>query len=128
MGDIDEKEKHTFLELQDKIIDAHARSKTLTHQNMLKERGFKESMLITEELKPMPDDTKTYRAVGRAYFCSPKSNILSQLEKDASQCKSDIEHLTTSRKVVEKELQEAEKNMREFLESSPALAAKLVPG
>lgn len=32
MADIDEKEKQTFLEIQEKIIDAHARSKTVSWQ------------------------------------------------------------------------------------------------
>lgn len=59
------------------------------------------------------------------YFLHPKEAILSQLEKEAGKHKADIEQLTGTRKLIEDDLKESEQQMREFLQSSPALAAKL---
>lgn len=59
------------------------------------------------------------------YFLHPREAILSQLETEAVKHKEDIEQFSNARKLIEDELKESEQQMREFLQSSPALAAKL---
>ncbi|KAM3366240.1 hypothetical protein ACQJBY_015607 [Aegilops geniculata] len=66
----DEPNRAAFVELQSRMIETTGKIKQLQTQMRSKESEKKRAYLTLEELSQLPDDTNTYKAIGKNYFSS----------------------------------------------------------
>lgn len=59
------------------------------------------------------------------YFCSPKAEVLRELDTKASQLDAEAKSLREQRDAIERKMKDTETQLRELLSQSPSLARRL---
>ncbi|CAD7696210.1 unnamed protein product [Ostreobium quekettii] len=110
MADVEAQRKAAF-ELQDRMSDAHLRLRNLQSQQRMKERSLQEAELVAEQIRPLPEDARVYRTVGRAYFLAPKGDVLDSLVGEAEKAKKELESMKSLQEAARNDFKEAETSM-----------------
>ncbi|KAJ6992767.1 prefoldin subunit 1 [Populus alba x Populus x berolinensis] len=121
-----EQTKQAFLELQGRMIETTSKFKQVQNQIRTKEGEKKRAFLTLEELRQVPDDTNTYKSIGRTFVLEPKSVLMSEQEQKLKDSETAISSLQTSKEYLEKHMSEVENNLRELLQQDPALARQIM--
>nr|BAD19818.1 prefoldin-related KE2-like [Oryza sativa Japonica Group] len=98
----------------------------LQTQMRSKEGEKKRAYLTLEELRQLPDNTNTYKTVGKVFILEPKSLLLNEQEQKLNDSESAIASMQTSKEYLEKQLAEVENNIRELLQQDPGLARQIL--
>ncbi|CAL5058341.1 unnamed protein product [Urochloa decumbens] len=122
----DEANRAAFVELQARIIDTTGKIKQLQAQMRSKEGEKKRAYLTLEELRQLPDDTNTYKTVGKVFILEPKSVLLNEQERKFNESESVIASMQTSKEYLEKQMGEVENNIKELLQQDPGLARQIL--
>ncbi|XP_062219017.1 prefoldin subunit 1 [Phragmites australis] len=122
----DEANRAAFMELQSRMIDTTGKIKQLQTQMRSKEGEKKRAYLTLEELRQLPDDTNTYKTVGKVFILEPKSVLLNEQEQKLNDSESAIASMQTSKEYLEKQLGEVENNIKELLQQDPGLARQIL--
>lgn len=122
----DEANRAAFMELQARMIDTTGKIKQLQTQMRSKEGEKKRAYLTLEELRQLPEDTNTYKTVGKVFILEPKSVLLNEQEQKFNDSESAIASMQTSKEYLEKQLGEVENNIRELLQQDPGLARQIL--
>ena len=69
----------------------------------------------------MPAGTTTYRSVGRTFLKAPKEEIETDLTDMQGKLSKTVESAQEERAFVQKQMDEAKKNLEELLTSNPVL-------
>ncbi|KAK9835138.1 hypothetical protein WJX81_000692 [Elliptochloris bilobata] len=125
MDAVDARDRQNFYELQQKLTGFTGKLQQVKQQAASLISSGRRSSLVKQELGALPGDTRTYQAVGRAYFLLPLDNIVDELTQHESSCTTELERLTASKKALEKSQKAVEDELRELLNSCPALARAL---
>ncbi|KAF5742930.1 prefoldin subunit 1-like [Tripterygium wilfordii] len=122
----DEATRSAFLEIQGRMIEATGKLKQVVNQIRIKEGEKKRAFLTLEELRQVPEDTNTYKAIGRTFVLEPKSVLIGEQEQKLNDSESALASLQTSKEYVEKQKAEVENNLRELLQQDPTLARQIM--
>uniref|UniRef100_A0A0D9VFR7 Prefoldin subunit 1 n=1 Tax=Leersia perrieri TaxID=77586 RepID=A0A0D9VFR7_9ORYZ len=122
----DEANRAAFVELQGRMIETTGKIKQLQAQMRSKEGEKKRAYLTLEELRQLPDNTNTYKTVGKVFILEPKSLLLSEQEQKFNDSESAIASMQTSKEYLEKQLAEVENNIKELLQQDPGLARQIL--
>ncbi|KAB2031399.1 hypothetical protein ERO13_D05G287200v2 [Gossypium hirsutum] len=122
----DEVNKTAFLEIQGRMIELTSKLKQVQNQMRTKEGEKKRAFLTLEELNQLPDDTNTYKSIGRTFVLEPKSVLVNEQEQKLKDSESAIGSLQSSKEYMEKQLAEVENNLRELLQQDPGLARQIM--
>ncbi|KAJ8767855.1 hypothetical protein K2173_020795 [Erythroxylum novogranatense] len=91
-----------------------------------KEGEKKRAYLTMEELRQLPDNTNTYKAIEREFVLEPKSVLMVEQEQKLKDSDTAIASLQTSKEYLEKQMAEVENNLRELLQQDPSLARQIM--
>ncbi|KAF8758236.1 hypothetical protein HU200_008995 [Digitaria exilis] len=91
-----------------------------------KEGEKKRAYLTLEELRQLPEDTNTYKTVGKEFILEPKSVLLNEQEQKFNDSESAIASMQTSKEYLEKQIGELENNIKELLQQDPGLARQIL--
>ncbi|KAL7133807.1 hypothetical protein ABFS83_12G164700 [Erythranthe nasuta] len=122
----DEANRTAFFEIQGRMIETTAKLKQVQTQLRNKEGEKKRAYLTIEELKPLADDTNTYKSIGRTFLLEPKSVLMEEQEQKLKDSEAAISSLQTSKEYLEKHMAEVENNLRELLQQDPGLARQIM--
>ncbi|XP_068333514.1 prefoldin subunit 1 [Pyrus communis] len=122
----DEANRAAFMEIQGRMIELTAKLKQVQTQMRNKEGEKKRAFLTLEELRPLSDDSNTYKSIGRTFVLEPKSVLVNEHEQKLKDSESAIASLQTSREYIEKQVAEVESNLRELLNQDPGLARQIM--
>ncbi|XP_009345280.2 prefoldin subunit 1-like [Pyrus x bretschneideri] len=122
----DEANRAAFLEIQGRMIEHTAKLKQVQTQMRNKEGEKKRAFLTLEELRPLSDDSNTYKSIGRTFVLEPKSVLVKEQEQKLKDSETAIASLQTSKEYIEKQVAEVESNLRELLNQDPALAHQIM--
>ncbi|KAM0933759.1 putative prefoldin beta [Dioscorea sansibarensis] len=122
----EETSRTAFVELQGRIIETTAKLKQVQNQMRGKEGEKKRAYLTLEELRLLPDDTKTYKSIGKMFVLEPKSLLMNEQEQKFKDSECAITSLQTSKEYFEKQMGEVENNLRELLQQDPGLARQIM--
>ncbi|TYI83680.1 hypothetical protein E1A91_D05G310200v1 [Gossypium mustelinum] len=122
----DEVNKTAFLEIQGRMIELTGKLKQVQNQMRTKEGEKKRAFLTLEELNQLPDDTNTYKSIGRTFVLEPKSVLVNEQEQKLKDSESAIGSLQSSKEYMEKQLAEVENNLKELLQQDPGLARQIM--
>ncbi|KAG2429553.1 hypothetical protein HXX76_010788 [Chlamydomonas incerta] len=114
-----------FSELQEKVmVQSEVMNRIMQQERMIgvhKQRA----VLTKTELSAMPDSATMYKSIGKAYFASPKADILKNLDDTVSQYESDSKKLKDQREAIDQKMKDTEAQIRELLAQSPTLVRRL---
>ncbi|XP_020572648.1 prefoldin subunit 1 [Phalaenopsis equestris] len=122
----DEANRTAFVELQGRLIETTAKLKQVQNQWRGKEGEKKRAYLTLDELQQLPDDTNTYKSIGRLFVLEPNSVMVVEQKQRLEDSEAAITSLQTSKEYLEKQITEVENNIRELLEQDPALARQIM--
>ncbi|KAM1624550.1 hypothetical protein FF1_022580 [Malus domestica] len=122
----DEANRAAFLEIQGRMIELTAKLKQVQTQMRNKEGERKRAFLTLEELRPLSDDSNTYKSIGTSFVLEPKSVLVKEQEQKLKDSETAIASLETSKEYIEKQVAEVESNLRELLNQDPALARQIM--
>ncbi|TQD94444.1 prefoldin subunit 1 [Malus sylvestris] len=122
----DEANRAAFMEIQGRMIELTAKLKQVQTQMRNKEGEKKRAFLTLEELRPLSDDSNTYKSIGRTFVLEPKSVLVNEQEQKLKDSESAIASLQTSKEYIEKQVAEVESNLRELLNQDPGLARQIM--
>ncbi|KAB2599951.1 prefoldin subunit 1-like [Pyrus ussuriensis x Pyrus communis] len=122
----DEANRAAFMEIQGRMIELTAKLKQVQTQMRNKEGEKKRAFLTLEELRPLSDDSNTYKSIGRTFVLEPKSVLVNEHEQKLKDSESAIASLLTSKEYIEKQVAEVESNLRELLNQDPGLARQIM--
>ncbi|XP_051226523.1 prefoldin subunit 1 [Lolium perenne] len=122
----DETNRAAFVELQARLIETTGKIKQLQTQIRTKESEKKRAYLTLEELRQLPDDTNTYKTIGKVFILEPRSLLANEQEQKLNDSETAISSMQTSKEYLEKQLGELENNIRELLQQDPVLARQIL--
>ncbi|XP_051224838.1 prefoldin subunit 1 [Lolium perenne] len=125
----DETNRAAFVELQARMIETTGKIKQLQIQMRTKESEKKRAYLTLEELRQLPEDTNTYKTIGKKHFLfilEPRSLLANEQEQKLNDSETAISSMQTSKEYLEKQLGELENNIRELLQQDPVLARQIL--
>ncbi|KAJ6808305.1 prefoldin subunit 1 [Iris pallida] len=122
----EEANRTAFMELQSRMIETTGKLKQVQIQMRSKEGEKKRAYLTLEELRQLPEDTNTYKSIGKAFVLEPKSLLVNEQEQKLRDSEAAITSLQTSKEYLEKQLGEVENNLRELLQQDPGLARQIM--
>ncbi|KAL5208162.1 hypothetical protein ABZP36_032597 [Zizania latifolia] len=108
------------------MIETTGKIKQLQTQMRSKEGEKKRAYLTLEELRQLPDNTNTYKTVGKVFILEPKSLLINEQEQKLNDSESAITSMQTSKEYLEKQLAEVDNNIRELLLQDPGLARQIL--
>ncbi|GMI90417.1 PREFOLDIN 1 [Hibiscus trionum] len=126
---VDEVNKTAFIEIQGRVIELTGKLKQVQNQMRTKEGEKKRAFLTLEELSQVPDDTNTYKSIGKilkVFVLEPKAVLMNEQERKLKDSESAICSLQTSKEYMEKQLAEVENNLRELLQQDSGLARQII--
>lgn len=74
----------------------------------------------------MPDDTNTYKTIGKVFILEPRSVLMNEQEQKLNDSETTIASMQTSEEYLEKQLAEVENNIRELLQQDPGLMRQIL--
>ncbi|XP_044472580.1 prefoldin subunit 1 isoform X2 [Mangifera indica] len=77
----DEANRAAFLEIKGRMIENTGKLKQVQNQMRNKEGEKKRAYLTLEELRLLPDNTNTYKSIGRTFVLEPKSALVNEQEQ-----------------------------------------------
>ncbi|XP_078438496.1 PREFOLDIN 1 [Wolffia australiana] len=122
----DEAARTAFLEIQGRMIETTGKLKQVQSQMRAKEGEKKRAYLTLEELRVLPEDTNTYKSIGRVFVLEPKSLLSDEQTQKLKDSESALTALQTSKEYLEKQLGEVENSLRELLQQDPGLARQIM--
>uniref|UniRef100_A0A2P2KPI4 Uncharacterized protein MANES_02G198400 n=2 Tax=Rhizophora mucronata TaxID=61149 RepID=A0A2P2KPI4_RHIMU len=122
----DEANRSAFVEIQGRMIETTGKLKQVQNQMRTKEGEKKRAFLTLEELRQLPDDTNTYKSIGRTFVLESKSILMNDQEQKLKDSDTAIASLQTSKEYLEKQKAEVENNLRELLQQDPGLARQIM--
>ncbi|KAJ4907494.1 PREFOLDIN 1 [Raphanus sativus] len=122
----DEATRTAFLEIQASMIDLTGKLKQVQTQMRNKEGDRKRAYLTLEELRPLPEDTNTFKSIGRTFLLEPKSVLEAEQEQKFKDSEATIASLQTSKENLEKKIAEVENSLRELLQQEPGIARQIM--
>jgi len=117
MAKVDMELKKAFAELQEKAIETQQKVKLSDLQIDTLKRAKQHAALTERELAAMDKSTKMYESVGRMFMLTPLEDIQAHLKKRADSADEKIKLLENNKTYLERNLKEAENNLRELVAS-----------
>ncbi|KAG1668318.1 hypothetical protein FOA52_011215 [Chlamydomonas sp. UWO 241] len=103
-----------FQELEQRFMqtqDMHRRVAQSERQAMITKQRCE---LVMTELKSLPENTPTYKQIGRAYFMEPRAAVLKSCEEDIASSSSQAEASKLKREKLEEQLEGTRKELQEI--------------
>ena len=80
----------------------------------------------SQELLELPDETVVYKALGRAFVMAPKTQVQSEMKATSTRLAEEMEKGAASKEYLKRAQTDIENNMKELIEGSSYLKAKLM--
>lgn len=108
--------KKAFAELQEKMMDTSVKMALLDVQVEKLKRNKHRADLTIKEITALPQDTKTYQAVGRMFILDEMDSVKKDLENRISSADEKIKTLENNKAYLQRNVKESENNLREMVQ------------
>ena len=122
---VDENDRQQFVKMQREMLVETNKLRKLETQQRDSEREKKRSQLTLQELASLPEDVNTYRTIGRTFVLTAKQDMTKELEQSVTDNEEFLKTSKDKKVYLEKQVKEAEDNIRELLRGAPALAKQI---
>jgi hypothetical protein len=84
--------------------------------------------LSLQQLSELGEETRCYKGMGKAYICTKRSNLIQLMEGALKEHLADLEKQRSNKSLLEKNIESAEKEMKELLQSNQELGRQFLTG
>ena len=120
-----EKDRQQFLELQQKMVQETSKLKKLEQEQRRSTVEKRKNELCLQELSLLPHQTNIYRTIGRTFVLVERGDMQRELEQSVRDNEDFVNNSKDKKIYLEKQVKEAEENIRELLRGAPALAKQI---
>lgn len=117
MANFDADLKKAFQELQVKVITTTQQVKLAEAQIAQLTRNITHAKLTDQELSTLPEETRTYQAVGRMFMLEPINEVRASLKKKIKDGEEKVKTIDSNKEHLQKSVKDQENNIREMLSS-----------
>mmetsp|Transcript_2537 Transcript_2537/g.6819 ORF Transcript_2537/g.6819 Transcript_2537/m.6819 type:complete len:139 (+) Transcript_2537:160-576(+) len=121
----DKQTEQQFMELQQKMVQETNKLKHLQSQTRQSEIEKRKCTLTLQELSGLPADVNTFRAIGRTFVLVDKADMTKELEESVAKNEEFVKNSKDKKIYLEKQVKEAEEEIRDLLKGAPALARQI---
>ncbi|KAL4858182.1 hypothetical protein ACK3TF_001674 [Chlorella vulgaris] len=114
---MEEEKRQVVRTLKQEFDEKQGRLRNLEQQKRSIEATLRRAAFTAAQLDDMPDDVRTYRSVGKAYFLQPKAAIMGQLEEVVKGSDAELKKLSSSREVLSKSTDSLRAELTELITS-----------
>ncbi|MEW5298839.1 MAG: hypothetical protein WDW38_000430 [Sanguina aurantia] len=114
----EDKEGQAIMELFDRVQLHRENASKFAQQDRSAAVMRQRTQLTLSELAAVPEETRVYKSIGKAYFHSPMATVVGALEGRVASCDSDLLSIRQQRDAVEKKLRESDKELQELIRAS----------
>lgn len=107
--------KKAFQELQAKVITTTQQVKLAEAQMAQLSRNITHAKLTDQELSSLPENTRTYQAIGRMFLLEPIDQVRSDLKKKIGDGEAKIKTIEQNKEYLQKSVKDHENSIREML-------------
>lgn len=107
--------KKAFQELQAKVITTTQQVKLAEAQMAQLSRNITHAKLTDQELSSLPENTRTYQAIGRMFLLEPIDQVRSDLKKKIRDGEAKIKTIEQNKEYLQKSVKDHENSIREML-------------
>ncbi|CAG8543362.1 21979_t:CDS:2 [Cetraspora pellucida] len=107
------KQKVLF-ELQNRLIEDNRKLVLVKTQISTKERDKRLAELTKRELSALDKDTRTYKSVGKAFFKTDLSLLMTELDTRVTKAETDLKTLDKTKQHLERNINESQNALREI--------------
>lgn len=111
------------MELQQKMIDTSEKLRIADIQIDDLTRNKIHAEITEREIISLKTDTKTYKSVGRMFLLRDIPDVVQDLKKRQTAADEKIKDLQNNKNYLERNLKEAELNLREMVQHKKEIAA-----
>ena len=115
MANFDADLKKAFQELQVKVITTTQQVKLAESQIAQLTRNVTHAKLTDQELSTLPEDTRTYQAIGRMFMLEPINEVRASLKKKIKEGEEKVKTIDLNKVHLQKSVKDQENNIREML-------------
>ncbi|KAH7714664.1 KE2 family protein [Aphelenchoides avenae] len=115
--DFDAQLRKAFQDLQQQTAETKEKLKTGEATTRAMKQNIRIAELVKSQLDVMPKERPVYRSVGRIFLQETVVSEVARQDEDVRQCTERIAVLAKQKEYLEKNLADAEKNLRELVQS-----------
>mmetsp|Transcript_19131 Transcript_19131/g.36612 ORF Transcript_19131/g.36612 Transcript_19131/m.36612 type:complete len:126 (+) Transcript_19131:92-469(+) len=123
---MDEQTEKDWTQLQQKLLENSGKLKSTISGMRSKESEKKRAELTEQELVELPDDTVVYKSLGRAFVFAPKPQVQDEMKQATITLQDEIDKYKNNKEYLERTQTDIESNMKELIQNSPFLKARLM--
>jgi len=116
MSKVDIELKKAFTELQQKAVETSQKLRLADVQIDTLRRSKKRASFTERELSTLNAETPMYESVGRMFILTPSEEVKSNLKHRQDAADEKIKNLENNKAYLERNLKEAENNLREMVQ------------
>ncbi|GBF91926.1 hypothetical protein Rsub_04650 [Raphidocelis subcapitata] len=118
-----DKDTQTLLELRNKLEMSSSYLAMVQQQQRRNAVNTRRAQLTLDELQALPESAPMFKIVGKAYFFSPKPELVEGLSSDVQAGRDAAGELLKQHERAEKALRDVQTEITEVVKGSPAAAA-----
>jgi len=119
MANFDSDLKKAFQDLQVKVVNTTQQVKLAEAQIAQLTRNITRARLTDQELTTLPENTRTYQAVGRMFILEPITEVRANLKKKIKDGEEKIKTIEQNKGYLQKSVKDQENSIREMLSARP---------
>lgn len=109
-------DEELYVESESKLFELYKhRSNNITQAQLL-EREKRMATLTFAELERLPEDTPTYKAIGRMYITKSKGSLKEDIGRNIEYCEAELKKLQETRTSILKRIEAEEENFRNIFQ------------
>lgn len=103
-----------FVELQEQLSAYSKDLRSVQLKLTSAQRESRANQVTAQHVDSLPEDVRTYRAVGKAFLLEPKTEVQSRLEKEHSSLIKTQRDLSDRREYLERRISSTQTNLRDL--------------
>eukprot|EP00793_Prasinoderma_coloniale_P004208 PRCOL_00006384-RA len=124
MNSLPQEKREQLMELQERMMELSTKQKQTVMQAQNKMKDKRQNVFVLSELNELPEETKTYQAVGKMFVLRDKTTVEDELIEANSKIDTDVAGLEKSKEYFDSKLDEVKSGLKDLIGSVPGLAAK----
>uniref|UniRef100_A0A7S3BI00 Prefoldin n=1 Tax=Prasinoderma singulare TaxID=676789 RepID=A0A7S3BI00_9VIRI len=115
---LSQEKREQLQELQERMMELSNKQKQTVFQKQQKEKEKRQNVFSLHEIGELPDQTKTYKAVGKMFVLRPKTELEDELIAANDSLDADVASLQKSNEYFESKLAEVQGGLRDLIGSA----------
>ncbi|KAG2382207.1 hypothetical protein C9374_005409 [Naegleria lovaniensis] len=109
-------DEELYVDSENKLFELYKHRSNNITQTQLLEREKRMATLTLAEVERLPEETPTYKAIGRMYITKSKGSLKEDIGRNIEYCEAELKKLQETRTSIFKRIEAEEENFRNIFQ------------